>query len=83
MMITNAAIKITDDVIAIGIKPARHCDIIHSIAKSGCKIPIGGEQGFLTDKGEFIDRVSAKAHAKMSGQVTETEFRQLYTEDLW
>jgi len=82
-MITNAAIKITDDIIAIGIKPARHCDIIFALAKSGCKIPVDGEQGFMTDKGEFIDRVLAKAHAQGSGQVKETEFRQLYSEDLW
>lgn len=83
-MITNAAIILTEDVIAVGIKPARHCDIIHTLAKSGCKILcIDGEQGFMTDEGYFIDRVSAKAHAQKAGQMKETGFRQLYTEDLW
>jgi uncharacterized protein (DUF169 family) len=82
-MIICAAIKITDDVVAVGIKPARHCDIIRALAHTGYPTPIDGEQGFLTDKGEFLDRAAAKDHAQLSGQVKETEFRQLYTEDLW
>ena len=78
-----AAIKTGENNIATALNPGRHDNIIHHLAKSGFKTPIKGTQGFLTSKGRFVDRVEAKRIAVEAGQVKETEFRQLYSEDLW
>jgi hypothetical protein len=78
-----AAIKIDDECIAIVPRAFRHNNIIHSLAKTGMKTPILGKQGFLTTTGRFVGRVEAKDIAQKAGQVKETEFSQLYTEDLW
>lgn len=48
-------------------------------------------QGFITHKGEFLDRVEALAHARECGQLSETHryyqedqgIRVLYSEDLY
>jgi len=58
-------------------------DIIHHLAKSGFKTPIDGKQGFITSTGRFVGRVEAKEIAIASGQITESEYSQLYSEDLW
>ena len=46
-----------------------------------------GEEGFLTDKGEFLDRWEAADHAYECGQLIETaeepRIDRLMSEDLW
>ena len=78
-----AAIMTSEHNVATVLRPGRHCDIIHHLARSGFKTPISGKQGFLTSAGRFVGRCEAKDIAIKSGQVTETEFSQLYSEDLW
>ena len=45
------------------------------------------EQGFLTDKGEFLGRAAAAVHAYECGQLVETaeepRIDRLMSEDLW
>lgn len=41
-----------------------------------------GEQGFVTDKGEFLSRGAAAEHAFECGQIKEKK-RTIYSEDLW
>lgn len=44
------------------------------------------EQGFLTHKGEFLDRYDAMQHAIACGQLppdADKECKELYSEDLW
>lgn len=45
------------------------------------------EQGFLTDKGEFLDRQKAFWHAMACSQIpmtyTNALYLELYSEDLW
>ena len=44
------------------------------------------EQGFLTNKGKFLDRYAAMQHAIACGQLppdADKECRELYSEDLW
>lgn len=49
------------------------------------------EEGFLTDKGDFIDRTAALDHAWTIGQLSSTTYMtkhqsretELYSEDLW
>lgn len=79
-----SAIKLNDKSVVVELQPdSRHDNIIHYLAKSGFSTPIKGGQGFLTSRGRFVDRVEAKRVAIQSGQITESEFPQLYSEDLW
>lgn len=79
-----SAIKIEDNVVAVRLQPnSRHCWIIHALAKAGMETPVTGEQGFLTSTGRFVDRVEAKKIAIEAGQIKESQFSQLYSEDVW
>ena len=71
-------------------RPARHSNVIHLMATSGCPTPIkrgehGERQGFLLSDGTFADRVEAKRIALLTGQVTEAKMisNDLTSEDLW
>ena len=78
-----AAIKIGENQLAVGLHPeSRHNYIIHHLAKNGFKTPIKGEQGFLTSMGRFVDRVEAKKIAIKADQIRETEFFQLYSQEV-
>lgn len=81
--ILAAAIKTDDGNVAIALRPGRHPDIIHHLARSGFKTPIAGAQGFITSTGRFVGRVEAKKIAIEAGQLVESEYPQLYSEDLW
>jgi len=73
-------------------RPARHgdvfkanCEVVNGIVRG--KI-LGGEQGFVTDAGRFVNRKEAYQIATSQGQVTERrpggyDGNDLYTEDLW
>ena len=78
-----AAIKTGDNNIAVMPKPFRHCDIINHLARNGSSTQVKGLQGFLTSEGRFVDRAKALGIAKRAGQIKETPYFQLYTEDLW
>ena len=61
----------------------RHCDIINDYS-----YPFGFfkfcEQGFVTDKGIFLDRVEAGEHALECKQIKKLSWgKNLYSEDLW
>jgi hypothetical protein len=80
-MIVASAIK-KDGVVYTG---RRHNNILCDRSR-----PFGflraGEQGFVTDTGEFLDRVAAAVHAFECGQLSERkviEGGRLYSEDLW
>jgi hypothetical protein len=64
---------------------ARHCDIIASIVAAGTVRRVKGEQGFVTNKGEFLDRKAAAQLALSNGQLTDKEFNRarLFSEELW
>ena len=74
------------------IKGHRHADIIHTvyllIGKRTCTNGadcIGEfEQGFVTNKGRFVDRQEAMLIARAADQViSDTQSDQLYSEDLY
>ncbi|OJH53448.1 hypothetical protein ATN81_18815 [Agrobacterium pusense] len=67
--------------------PARHHTIIQTM---DAQMNIDGAvatpqtQGFITDKGRFVNRVEAFYLAHKAGQITSgTTGPQLYSEDLW
>lgn len=62
----------------------RHPDILMDMYKKGIVYDkITQVQGFMTDDFRFLDRVQAKKYAIECGQIKESEFSELYSEDLW
>jgi len=67
----------------------RHCDCIKVaailVAHGIGRLPITGQQGFLTDDKRFISRNAAAIHAITCGQIKELKFSstELFSEDLW
>lgn len=95
-MIVAAAIKINDLILTMP-KPARHPDILRQIGRLYApedRPPRSFEQemqGFITDKGIFLNRRDAYLHAMQCGQGTPCRRRlphdydgdELFSEDLW
>lgn len=80
-MIVEAAI-LQNGIIYTG---KRHHLIIANMIKIGIKKPINGEQGFITDKNEFVNRKDAARIALSCGQIKELKFStvDLFSEDLY
>jgi hypothetical protein len=84
-MITQSAIRL-DGRVFLG---RRHADILHQNAVSRDGVIIssiaGGEQGFVTDEGLFLDRELAAKHALGCGQISKLKYSKnvLFSEDLW
>ena len=87
-MIIASAIKYhidtTDsDVILCG---RRHSDIINQLKLLGFKPHIGYkelEQGFIDNRGVFMNRYEAYLHAVSLQQIKKKKEELLYSEDLW
>lgn len=86
-MIDKAAVEIMDykQEKLIIIPCHRHSDAFEILHLFGYKLSDYRvvEQGFLTDNNEFLNRVNAKWHAIDCGQIQDTEYPGLYSEDLW
>lgn len=84
-MILGVAIKRDGKVYKLE-KPARHCDIIkHVVRNLGLEKPIRvKEQGFYSDKKDFLNRVDARQHAIACDQLITTKvYNGLFSEDVW
>lgn len=96
-MIQASAIKFhitatNSDVILCGL---RHGDIFEQLKYLGFKPNNGYKiitQGFITDKGEFLNRTDAMVHARKCNQISQVELQsrilrdgscELFSEDLW
>jgi len=75
-MIAGAAIR-KDGKVYTG---RRHSDIIRDNIEA--EVGFGGEQGFVTDSGEFVSRMDAAKIAFECGQIRHHK-HQLYSEDLY
>lgn len=83
-MITAVAINYVEGRMYFASQPYRHHNLIDMAIQDRCQVPIKGIQGFLTDKGEFLNRDEAEAHAKECGQLTKSMRGSILTsEDLW
>lgn len=82
--IVAAAIK-QGEMVCFVPRPGRHSDVIRQMAFAGIPIPIGGEQGFVTSSGRFVDRLFGKNIARGAGQVLRDTGpkRLLFSEDMW
>ncbi len=63
----------------------RHPFIIrHLVEDLKYQKPIMGEQGFMTDKGIFLNRYDAAKHAIECGQIIKPKWgNMLFSEDVW
>lgn len=63
----------------------RHHMIIRQIVQETGIKPVDGEQGFVTDKGEFVSREDAAKIAIECGQIKELKYSStlLFSEDLY
>lgn len=66
-------------------RPGRHHDVLRKMAASGLKLPIKGEQGFVTSEGKFVNRKVALGIAVKAEQpmVKNGPVGLLFSEDLW
>ncbi len=82
--ISSVAIKRSDSNTVHSLpRPARHHDVIKWM--SDREIP-RGEQGFVDDKGHFVDREKAFVIAQKAEQIIDvdnTRGETLFSEDLW
>ncbi len=86
-MIVSAAIKINNLILSLP-KPARHHNIIHEYNSYDLNPSLESEEGFLTDDGDFLRRVSAMRHVLIHDQLMirgKDGYRgqELFSEDLW
>ena len=89
-MITHVAILYNSKVYALA-KPNRHHNVIRMIAEdNGVGIAGYDTQGFVNDKGYFLNRKQAYRYAKSVGQLDRSKHPsgsydgdELYSEDLW
>lgn len=80
-----AAAVMFDGVCCVLPPPARHHTILHAIHDLRPNLTIGpDEQGFVTDRGRFVDRTEAKELALIAGQmILPRAHKHLFSEDLW
>lgn len=82
-MITAAAILYNKRIVSLP-PPHRHPHLIWLLADEGNPTPIKGEQGFIDDEDNFLNRIDAGKHALSCGQLDKLNWApQLFTEDLW
>ena len=84
-MINGVAIKHHDGRVFSLPRPFRHSHVIQVMARvCGIKIPITGEQGFITANGRFLEREEAGKYAIRHEQIEKLSWApELYSEDLW
>lgn len=80
-MIKHSAIK-QGGIVYVG---KRHHNCIAVMIECGLPKPITGEQGFVTDKGEFVTREEALKIAVENNQIIKKHGipSQLYSEDIY
>ena len=76
--------KTNEDVVLCGL---RHSDIFKQLKSLGFEPREGYKeisQGFITDKGKYLDRVDALSYALKYRQITDSKGKtELFSEDLW
>lgn len=64
-------------------RPGRHADVLRHMLESTGRTLAGSEtQGFLTDRGRFVDRREAAKIALAAGQIPNA-VDELFSENVW
>lgn len=87
-MIVKAAVKILDlrENKEKTLPCMRHSDIFYILKELNYKLNIDYKiiaQGFLDETDTFYNRIEAKKHAQKCQQIIDTEYSELFSEDLW
>jgi hypothetical protein len=82
-MIIASAVQFTKDNESFIIMGKRHDNCFRTAFSCGLRRPWTEEQGFVTDKFEFLTREEAMNHARNAGQVDKNLTGRLFSEDLW
>lgn len=91
MQIKAAAIKTRDGEVHWDLPPSRHHNVIWLLLSMGYSLGriSYGEEGFITDSDEFVNRAEALTIARSSGQLLEEhtelaeQLGELYSEFVW
>jgi len=83
-LIERAAVLVSGKVYSVP-RPGRHDNIARCLYVYGAHLDLEGEvQGFLTNRGEFLTRRTAKAVAMHAGQIVRTvNPDELFSEEMW
>lgn len=81
MRIKSAAIKKPSGKVVTKKPPAHHVDVAEKDRKAGGTGR--GKRGFVTDKGEFVDRQDGKRIARKAGQARVRGRRGLHSQDVF
>lgn len=83
-MITSVAMLYKGSIVVVP-RPGRHHDIIEVLARGGEPTPVVGEQGFVNENGNFLNRKEALCEAIRCNQlIRKTNPKdRLFSEDLW
>ena len=84
-MIAAAAIKYRGIIVSMP-RPARHHTIISALFNLwSIRTGGNGKQGFITDKGEFVDRKEGLRIARDNNQIIHKHGNEneLFSEDMW
>lgn len=85
-IIVGVAIISDDGKVISMSRPARHHHVIDKMVnKLNYQPPIIGEQGFILDSGDYVNRVTARKIAEKNGQLLKTslDLPELFSEDIW
>ena len=81
--IVSVAIKANGLIMSMP-KPARHHHVIAAMPARMARAVLPSDQGFLTNKGEFVGREDGLKMATDAGQLLKpTSHDELFSEDLW
>jgi len=85
LAIVAAAVRLPDGLVCSLPRPARHFNVIRSLASHGIDQQGNHEQGFLLSDGRFCRRTPARMVAEKAGQILPTagQTKELFSEDVW
>lgn len=86
-LIVAAAIEV-EGVVVMAARPGRHADCINFIHNRAPGVDYKSRQGFVTNRGRFVDRREAALIVEASGQGSTRDMgpgypRALFSEDMW
>jgi len=83
--IVSAAVRLGPTIISAP-PPARHHHLVNALSGLSAQIVVQPEdQGFLTNEGQFVQRVEARKIAEGAGQLLprQSNLDELFSEDVW
>lgn len=84
-----ACFNLRNDEIFVVNQPGRHHHVVHFMASIGIKQTTLANQGFLTNRGRYVNRTEAMIIARKADQLLDKNKdksyrdRELYSEDVW